>query len=59
MEKAVTGGVFDDLFESSRKYSFKVMTVYTAGERNVYTTKPVNSAADLKGMIIRVNDSPR
>lgn len=58
MEKAVTGGVFDDLFESSRKYSFKVMTVYTAGERNVYTTKPVNSAADLKGMIIRVNDSP-
>lgn len=58
MEKAVTTGVFKDLFESSRKYSFQVLTVYTAGERNVYTTKPINSAADLKGMIIRVNDSP-
>ncbi len=58
MEKAVTSGVFDDLFESSTQYSFRVMTVYTAGERNVYTTKPINSAADLKGMIIRVNDSP-
>lgn len=58
MEKAVTGGVFDELFYSSRKYSFQVLTVYTAGERNVYTDVPVNSAADLKGMIIRVNDSP-
>lgn len=58
MEKVVTGGVFDNLFESTRKYSFQVLTVYTAGERNVYAKKPINSAADLKGMIIRVNSSP-
>lgn len=58
MEKVVTGGVFDELFYSARKYNFQVLTVYTAGERNVYMDAPVNSAADLKGKIIRVNDSP-
>lgn len=58
MERAVVGGVFDDLFYSARKYSFQVLTVYTAGERNVYSNKPINSAADLAGQIIRVNDSP-
>lgn len=58
LERATVGGVFDDLFESTRKYSFQVLTVYTAGERNVYAKKPINSADDLKGMIIRVNDSP-
>lgn len=58
MEKAVTSGVFSDLFYSAREYNFQVLTVYTAGERNVYTDVPVESAADLKGMIIRVNDSP-
>ena len=58
MEKVVTSGVFDDLFYSARKYSFQVLTVYTAGERNVYAKEPINSAADLKGKIIRVNDSP-
>lgn len=58
MERVVVNGVFDDLFYSTRKYSFQVLTVYTAGERNVYTDKPVNSAADLAGQIIRVNDSP-
>ncbi|MFR4441173.1 MAG: TRAP transporter substrate-binding protein [Hungatella sp.] len=58
LERAVTGGVFDQLFASTEKYKFRVMTVYTAGERNVYAKKPINSAGDLKGMIIRVNDSP-
>ena len=58
MEKVVLNGVFDDLFYSARKYNFQVLTVYTAGERNVYSNKPINSAADLAGQIIRVNDSP-
>ncbi len=58
LERAVTGGVFDDLFASTEKYKFRVMTVYTAGERNVYAKKPIDSVDDLKGMIIRVNDSP-
>lgn len=58
MEKVVTGGVFDDLFYSTRKYNFEVLTVYTAGERNVYAKEAIETAADLKGKIIRVNDSP-
>lgn len=58
MENVVVNGVFDDLFYSARTYSFEVLTVYTAGERNVYMDQPVESAADLKGKIIRVNDSP-
>ncbi len=57
MEEVVTAGVFDDLFYSARQYNFEVLTVYTAGERNVYSKVPIESAADLKGMIIRVNDS--
>ena len=58
MEKVVLHGVFDDLFYSARKYNVQVLMVYTAGERNVYSNKPINSAADLAGQIIRVNDSP-
>lgn len=58
MENVVVAGVFDDLFYSARTYNFEVLTVYTAGERNVYMDQPVDSAADLKGKIIRVNDSP-
>ena len=42
MEKVVLHGVFDDLFYSARKYNFQVLTVYTAGERNVYSNKPIN-----------------
>lgn len=58
LERATLGGAFDELFNSTDKYKFRVLTVYTAGERNVYAKKPINSADDLKGMIIRVNDSP-
>lgn len=58
LKRVSVGGVFDDLFESTRKFKFEVLTVYTAGERNVYSDKPINSVEDLKGCIIRVNDSP-
>lgn len=57
LKRATINGVFDDLFHSTRKYSFEVLTVYTAGERNIYSDKPINSPEDLKGSIVRVNDS--
>lgn len=57
LERATMSGVFDELFASTEKYNFRVLTVYTAGERNVYAKKPINSADDLNGLIIRVNDS--
>lgn len=58
MERALNKGIFDKLFASTKKYNFQVLTIYTAGERNVYSKKPINSAKDLKGQIIRVNNSP-
>ncbi len=57
MERAVTSGVYDDLFATASQYNFEVLTVYTAGERNIYSNKPINSADDINGMIVRVNDS--
>lgn len=58
MSRAVQAGVYDELFNSTDKYNFRVLTIYTAGERNVYAKKPIDNIEDLKGMIIRVNDSP-
>ena len=58
LRRTTETGVFKQLFESTRKFNFQVLTVYTAGERNIYSDKPINSPDDLKGMIVRVNDSP-
>lgn len=58
LRRSVQAGVFDELFKSTRKFNFEVLTVYTAGERNIYADKPINTPDDLKGMIVRVNDSP-
>lgn len=58
LRRATENGVFKELFHSTRKFNFEVLTVYTAGERNIYSDKPINSPDDLKGMIVRVNDSP-
>ena len=57
LRRTVLSGTFDELFKSTRKYNFEVLTVYTAGERNIYASKPINTPDDLKGMIVRVNDS--
>lgn len=57
LRRSVQSGVFDELFQSTRRFYFEVLTVYTAGERNIYAEKPVNSPDDLRGMIVRVNDS--
>ena len=58
MSRAVQAGVYDKLFKSANKFGFEPITIYTAGERNVYSKKPIDNIEDLKGMIIRVNDSP-
>ena len=46
LRRATETGVFTDLFKSTRKYNFEVLTIYTAGERNIYAAKPINSAED-------------
>ncbi|AGH80053.1 C4-dicarboxylate-binding protein [Psychromonas sp. CNPT3] len=57
-EAVYTSNVLDDLFASSKKFGFEVLTAYTAGARSMYTKKaPVTSIADMKGQKIRVMQS--
>ncbi|PYF84346.1 MULTISPECIES: TRAP transporter substrate-binding protein [Marinomonas] len=46
------------ILRSSEKYGFVGVAYFDAGSRNFYTTKPVRTPADLKGMKIRVQPSP-
>lgn len=47
------------IFSSTEKAGFEAVTWLDAGTRNFYTVKkPVNSPADLKGLKIRVQQSP-
>ncbi|WP_046209555.1 MULTISPECIES: TRAP transporter substrate-binding protein [Vibrio] len=57
-EKVFTSGALDELFASTKKFGFEVLTAYTAGSRNIYTkNKNVESVADMKGQKIRVMQS--
>lgn len=57
-EKVFTSGVLDDLFASTKKFGFEVLTAYTAGSRNIYTKKDnVKTVADMDGRKIRVMQS--
>lgn len=51
--------VTDKLFKSTEKAGFEAVTWLDAGTRNFYTVKkPIESPADLKGLKIRVQQSP-
>lgn len=51
--------ITDQLFKSTSKAGFEAVTWLDAGTRNFYTVKkPINSPADLKGLKIRVQQSP-
>ncbi len=51
--------VTDSIFLTTQKAGFIAVTWLDAGTRNFYTTdKPINSPADLKGLKIRVQQSP-
>ena len=52
------GEIGEDILESSRQSGFIGLTYYDAGARSFYTTKPINTPADLKGMKVRVQPSP-
>lgn len=57
-EQVFTSGILDDLFASTKKFGFEVLTAYTAGARSLYTKNaPVKSIDDLKGKKIRVLQS--
>lgn len=46
------------VYQSTDKAGFRVLTWYNAGTRNFYGKKAINSPGDLKGMKIRVQQSP-
>ncbi|GAB3480115.1 TRAP transporter substrate-binding protein [Marinomonas epiphytica] len=50
--------VGQQILRSSEKYGFVGVAYYDGGARNFYTTKPVRTPSDLKGMKIRVQPSP-
>lgn len=57
-EKVFTSGKLDELFASTNKFGFEVLTAYTAGARSMYTKKsPVENVAAMKGHKIRVMQS--
>lgn len=54
-DEAITGPIF----ESTKQAGFEAVTWLDAGTRNFYTVNtPINSPADLKGLKIRVQQSP-
>lgn len=51
--------ITDPIFSSTTKAGFKAVTWLDAGTRNFYTVnKPIETPADLKGLKIRVQQSP-
>ncbi|MDF2594575.1 MAG: C4-dicarboxylate transporter substrate-binding protein [Clostridia bacterium] len=52
-----TSDEVENLFKQTEKYNFKMATYFTAGTRNMYTSKPIHSVKDLKGMKIRTAES--
>ena len=51
--------IVDPIFESTAKAGFEAVTWIDAGTRNFYTVStPINTPADLKGLKIRVQQSP-
>lgn len=48
----------NQVYASTDEAGFRVLTWYNAGTRNFYATKPIHTPADLKGLKIRVQQSP-
>ena len=46
------------IYSSTEEAGFEVLTWYSAGTRNFYAKKPIYTPDDLKGMKIRVQQSP-
>jgi tripartite ATP-independent transporter DctP family solute receptor len=58
MWKVLRGPIGAELFQKLEASNFVGMCWYDGGSRNFYTKKPVKTVTDLKGMKIRVQQSP-
>ena len=57
--KVLEGPIGKELLAAGEKYWFKGLCFYDAGKRSFYTKdKPVNTPEDIKGLKIRVMESP-
>ncbi|WP_041395420.1 TRAP transporter substrate-binding protein [Photobacterium profundum] len=57
-EAVFTSDLLDELFESTKRFGFEVLTAYTAGARSMYTKQaPVDNISDMKGKKVRVMQS--
>lgn len=50
--------MMNGIYESTDRAGFRVLTWYNAGTRNFYAKKPIYTPEDLRGMKIRVQQSP-
>ncbi|PJG82035.1 TRAP transporter substrate-binding protein [Caviibacterium pharyngocola] len=57
-KKVLYGPVGKTITDKTQSSGFMVLSSYVGGSRNFYTKKPIYSAADLKGMKIRVISTP-
>ncbi len=56
--KVLDGQVGETILNASKSRGFIGLTFYDAGARSFYAKKPINTPDDLKGMKIRVQQSP-
>ena len=56
--KVLEGPIGEAILASSKAKGFVGLTFYDAGPRSFYAKKPINTPEDLKGMKIRVQQSP-
>ncbi|HBV77116.1 MULTISPECIES: TRAP transporter substrate-binding protein [Vibrio] len=57
-DKVLEGPIGDKILASSEKSGFIGLAFLDAGARSFYTDKPIKEPSDLKGMKIRVQNSP-
>lgn len=57
-KRVLYGPVGHELMKETDSKGFVAIAAYVAGTRSFYTTKPVKSPADMKGMKIRVVSTP-
>jgi tripartite ATP-independent transporter DctP family solute receptor len=56
--KVLDGAIGESILNASKSRGFIGLTFYDAGARSFYAKKPINTPDDLKGMKIRVQQSP-